>query len=215
MFRLVAPAGRQYLFQAHTAEELNSWLHAINYAATFKSANLRIRPLHAKRAAEPDSPTAAGSTSSDAASQARSRPHELGNGPPPCPQSPPLQAWGARRSLASSTSSTGASTDSTDITSPTEKPAPLLPSFVETTSSASNGLNVGEKPTSDDDRGEVTPRPLQDFGTPVPSADVDSLRPLGPTRAEILRVCLHRFCDFELFADRFELCRPALQSLRT
>ncbi|GAA6017397.1 hypothetical protein JCM11491_006643 [Sporobolomyces phaffii] len=45
VFRLVAPAGRQYLFQAHDPEELNSWLHAINYAASFKSANVRIRPI--------------------------------------------------------------------------------------------------------------------------------------------------------------------------
>lgn len=45
VFRLVAPAGRQYLFQAHNEEELNSWLSAINFAAAFKSANIRIRPL--------------------------------------------------------------------------------------------------------------------------------------------------------------------------
>ncbi|BGP41544.1 hypothetical protein JCM10449v2_005535 [Rhodotorula kratochvilovae] len=45
VFRLVAPAGRQYLFQAHDAAELNSWLHAINYAAAFKTAGLRIRAL--------------------------------------------------------------------------------------------------------------------------------------------------------------------------
>ncbi|GAA5933388.1 uncharacterized protein JCM15063_001302 [Sporobolomyces koalae] len=45
VFRLVAPAGRQYLFQAHDSEDLDSWLHAINYAASFKSANVRIRPL--------------------------------------------------------------------------------------------------------------------------------------------------------------------------
>ncbi|GAA5904147.1 hypothetical protein JCM6882_003959 [Rhodosporidiobolus microsporus] len=45
VFRLVAPAGRQYLFQAHNADDLNSWLHAINYAASFKTAGIRIRPL--------------------------------------------------------------------------------------------------------------------------------------------------------------------------
>ncbi|GAA6049100.1 hypothetical protein JCM3770_003886 [Rhodotorula araucariae] len=45
VFRLVAPAGRQYLFQAHDTTELNSWLHAINYAAAFKTAGLRIRAL--------------------------------------------------------------------------------------------------------------------------------------------------------------------------
>ena len=45
VFRLVAPAGRQYLFQAHDGEELNSWVHAINFAASFKSAGIKIRPL--------------------------------------------------------------------------------------------------------------------------------------------------------------------------
>ncbi|TKA55999.1 hypothetical protein B0A53_01702 [Rhodotorula sp. CCFEE 5036] len=45
VFRLIAPAGRQYLFQAHDGEELNSWVHAINFAASFKSAGLKIRPL--------------------------------------------------------------------------------------------------------------------------------------------------------------------------
>ncbi|GAA6053374.1 hypothetical protein NBRC10513_007240 [Rhodotorula toruloides] len=45
VFRLVAPAGRQYLFQAHNEDELNSWLSAINFSAAFKSANIRIRPL--------------------------------------------------------------------------------------------------------------------------------------------------------------------------
>ncbi|GAA5960793.1 hypothetical protein JCM3765_000819 [Sporobolomyces pararoseus] len=45
VFRLVAPAGRQYLFQAQDHEDLNSWLHAINYAASFKTAAIRIRPL--------------------------------------------------------------------------------------------------------------------------------------------------------------------------
>ncbi|GAA5990108.1 hypothetical protein JCM10908_005824 [Rhodotorula pacifica] len=46
VFRLIAPAGRQYLFQAHDPDELNSWLHAINFAASFKSAGIKIRPLH-------------------------------------------------------------------------------------------------------------------------------------------------------------------------
>ncbi|GAA5981393.1 hypothetical protein JCM11641_005305 [Rhodosporidiobolus odoratus] len=45
VFRLVAPAGRQYLFQAYDADNLNSWLHAINFAAAFKTANVRMRPL--------------------------------------------------------------------------------------------------------------------------------------------------------------------------
>ncbi|BGP25923.1 hypothetical protein JCM10295v2_004866 [Rhodotorula toruloides] len=45
VFRLVAPAGRQYLFQAHNEDELNSWLSAINFSAAFKTANIRIRPL--------------------------------------------------------------------------------------------------------------------------------------------------------------------------
>ncbi|KAK4699894.1 hypothetical protein P7C70_g6361, partial [Phenoliferia sp. Uapishka_3] len=52
VFRLVAPAGRQYLFQARDADDLNSWLAHINYAATFKSAGIRMRS--AKRS-EPSS----------------------------------------------------------------------------------------------------------------------------------------------------------------
>ncbi|KAM0786349.1 hypothetical protein ACM66B_001821 [Microbotryomycetes sp. NB124-2] len=52
VFRLVAPAGRQYLFQTTTKDELNSWLHAINYAASFKSAGLKLRPLASKSTTE-------------------------------------------------------------------------------------------------------------------------------------------------------------------
>ncbi|GAA5852443.1 hypothetical protein JCM8547_006785 [Rhodosporidiobolus lusitaniae] len=59
VFRLVAPAGRQYLFQANDADNLNSWMHAINYAAAFKSAGVRIRPLVPALASGASSPRAA------------------------------------------------------------------------------------------------------------------------------------------------------------
>ncbi|KAK4050285.1 hypothetical protein OIV83_003606 [Microbotryomycetes sp. JL201] len=52
VFRLVAPAGRQYLFQTTTKEELNSWLHAINYAASLKTAGIKLRPLAQKQSAD-------------------------------------------------------------------------------------------------------------------------------------------------------------------
>ncbi|KAL8276511.1 hypothetical protein RQP46_011112 [Phenoliferia psychrophenolica] len=47
VFRLVAPFGRQYLFQARDADDLNSWLAHINYAASFKTAGIRMRALAA------------------------------------------------------------------------------------------------------------------------------------------------------------------------
>ncbi|SCV74862.1 BQ2448_7891 [Microbotryum intermedium] len=43
VFRLIAPGGRQYLFQAASSDNLNAWMHAINYAAAFKSAGVRMR----------------------------------------------------------------------------------------------------------------------------------------------------------------------------
>ncbi|KDE06376.1 hypothetical protein MVLG_03284 [Microbotryum lychnidis-dioicae p1A1 Lamole] len=43
VFRLIAHGGRQYLFQAASSENLNAWMHAINYAAAFKSAGVRMR----------------------------------------------------------------------------------------------------------------------------------------------------------------------------
>ena len=45
VFRLVAPFGRQYLFQARDADDLNAWLAHINYAASFKTAGIRMRSL--------------------------------------------------------------------------------------------------------------------------------------------------------------------------
>ncbi|KAK4051990.1 hypothetical protein OIO90_004520 [Microbotryomycetes sp. JL221] len=57
VFRLVAPGGREYLFQTSTKEELNSWLHAINYAASFKSAGVRMRAHGQRRTNEQMSPS--------------------------------------------------------------------------------------------------------------------------------------------------------------
>ena len=43
--RLVIPDGRHYLLQAKDEQEMNSWISCINYAATFKTAGVRMRSL--------------------------------------------------------------------------------------------------------------------------------------------------------------------------
>ncbi|CAG8821298.1 40432_t:CDS:2, partial [Gigaspora margarita] len=45
VFRLVCPKGHQYLFQAENEEEMNDWISKINYAATFKTAGLKMRNI--------------------------------------------------------------------------------------------------------------------------------------------------------------------------
>ncbi|CAG8831464.1 24194_t:CDS:2, partial [Cetraspora pellucida] len=45
VFRLVCPKGHQYLFQAENEAEMNDWISKINYAATFKTAGLKMRNL--------------------------------------------------------------------------------------------------------------------------------------------------------------------------
>jgi hypothetical protein len=57
-FTLVGPNGRQYLLQAENEEDMNSWIAAINWAASFKSTGIRMRP--------------AASSSSDSRSHSRS-----------------------------------------------------------------------------------------------------------------------------------------------
>jgi hypothetical protein len=46
VFRLVCPKGHQYLFQAENEDEMNDWIAKINYAATFKSAGLKMRNIN-------------------------------------------------------------------------------------------------------------------------------------------------------------------------
>lgn len=43
---MIAPAGRQYLFQATSEKDLNSWLAFINFAASFKTGNIRMRSIN-------------------------------------------------------------------------------------------------------------------------------------------------------------------------
>jgi len=44
-FRFVMQDGRQFLLQSSTEQELNEWISRINYASTFKTAGVRMRPL--------------------------------------------------------------------------------------------------------------------------------------------------------------------------
>ncbi|CAG8558064.1 479_t:CDS:2, partial [Racocetra persica] len=45
VFRLVCPKGHQYLFKAENEDEMNDWISKINYAATFKTAGLKMRNI--------------------------------------------------------------------------------------------------------------------------------------------------------------------------
>ncbi|KAF9535866.1 hypothetical protein CPB83DRAFT_753632, partial [Crepidotus variabilis] len=44
-FRFVLPDGRHLLLQASDDDEMNQWIARINYASTFKTAGVRMRPL--------------------------------------------------------------------------------------------------------------------------------------------------------------------------
>lgn len=44
VFRLVL-ARRQYLFHTYNAADLNSWIAHVNFAATYKTAGIKMRPL--------------------------------------------------------------------------------------------------------------------------------------------------------------------------
>src|SRR5688572_22878968 len=46
VFRLVCLKGHQYLLQAESEDEMNYWIAKINYAATFKSAVLKMRNIN-------------------------------------------------------------------------------------------------------------------------------------------------------------------------
>lgn len=163
VFRLVAPAGRQYLFQAHTAEELNSWLHAINYAAAFKSANLRVRPLGpTKRILDPTT-------------AARNEPEEfIPSGqqmrPGSRPPSPPLQAWESRSGPTS--------------------PDPLgeyrgdRDSVLESAQLLQDDCTTPLAETTTD----ATPRPVPAFLSSTPRPEGDFLSPSVPSRMDQLRV---------------------------
>ncbi|GAA6032196.1 hypothetical protein JCM8097_007120 [Rhodosporidiobolus ruineniae] len=146
VFRLVAPAGRQYLFQAHDADNLNSWLHAINYAAAFKSANVRIRPL------VPVLPSAPASTAS--ASSVRSSPRAASPRfpPPPAPLAglpQPKADVQARDRLGSTASSTADFSPRGSLATSGDEDETLQPTSLDAvTSAASNGDGDASLPRS-------------------------------------------------------------------
>ncbi|RUP47937.1 hypothetical protein BC936DRAFT_145158 [Jimgerdemannia flammicorona] len=45
-FRLIAGDGQQFMFRAESEEEMNDWIGKINYAATFKTAGVKLRAAH-------------------------------------------------------------------------------------------------------------------------------------------------------------------------
>ncbi|KAK0465410.1 uncharacterized protein EV420DRAFT_1514239 [Desarmillaria tabescens] len=49
VFRFVMHDGRQFLLQASDDKDLNEWISRINYASSFKSAGVRIRPMGMSR----------------------------------------------------------------------------------------------------------------------------------------------------------------------
>lgn len=186
VFRLVAPAGRQYLFQAHNAEDLNSWLHAINYAASFKSANVRIRPLQPPTLrSSTNSPVPASPAMSTSSTQSVS--------------SPPRMAWGSTvGSLASNATSIETESrkgsvamdfreDSAATVRPNFSPAPITSSIA-----ASEDITLPrdlhealESHRSESISSISSAKPLPDLPhTPFPPP----LVPIVNTRADILRV---------------------------
>ena len=45
VFRLLAAKGRQYLVQAQNEDDMNDWIHKINFCACFRTVNIKIRGL--------------------------------------------------------------------------------------------------------------------------------------------------------------------------
>ena len=45
VFRLLAAKGRQYLVQAQSEDDMNDWIHKINFCASFRTSNIKIRGL--------------------------------------------------------------------------------------------------------------------------------------------------------------------------
>ncbi|ORY63679.1 hypothetical protein BCR35DRAFT_187937 [Leucosporidium creatinivorum] len=212
VFRLVAPAGRQYLFQAQTPSDLNSWLHAINYAASFKSANLRMRGLAPKPRSSDPPPTSVPSSPLPPAM--------------PTPQSPTPQAWGTLGSLASSTSSTATngSTAPADVPptahhnlSPVSEEDPSLPASLREALRADEEQKRKEKANGEGDPVvELASMAMKDGAevekdggeerrsSPAPPGQ-EAFKPLGPTRAELLRA------KIAALEDEIRAAKSALQ----
>ncbi|SNX81458.1 uncharacterized protein MEPE_00163 [Melanopsichium pennsylvanicum] len=45
VFRLLAAKGRQYLVQTQSEDDMNDWIHKINFCASFRTSNIKIRGL--------------------------------------------------------------------------------------------------------------------------------------------------------------------------
>lgn len=45
VFRLLGAKGRQYLVQAQSENDMNDWIHKINFCASFRTSNIKIRGL--------------------------------------------------------------------------------------------------------------------------------------------------------------------------
>ncbi|GAA5997840.1 hypothetical protein JCM5350_002746, partial [Sporobolomyces pararoseus] len=178
VFRLVAPAGRQYLFQAQDHEDLNSWLHAINYAASFKSANIRIRPLQpptlrpATTSPIPSSPALSTTSSSSFR-----------------PQSP--MSWNSTTVLAASSSSPVIAPPRSDLVIPGEQKE----SASQTRPAEEPRLQNGEAPLgvpagSGEEVSTISSLEHEDVRrlvTSKPLPDLPDTTPIVNSRADILR----------------------------
>lgn len=166
VFRLVAPAGRQYLFQARDLADLNSWIHAINYAASFKTSGIRMRGLNGKP------------RSSDTSS------------PPPQSPVPSVMAWGPVPSLASSTSTPGGN----DTPLPEGTSHPLSPVTEEDTTlpaSLRDALRASRPSGESADSGYARGSEEMKLSLSSPGMESDAFAralPSPSSRAELLRV---------------------------
>ncbi|GAA5902153.1 hypothetical protein JCM8208_002490 [Rhodotorula glutinis] len=193
VFRLVAPGGRQYLFQAHDVAELNSWLHAINYAAAFKTAGLRIRATlqhpPSLSSSQRTTPAPASPRYSAFASVSLAK---SANGHPDLPPAPSrLVRSEALGSLASSVGSMSAkgslAAEDEDLTigpstaSGGHGDALVLPVSLQQ-ALAANGANGSSAPDDDD-------VPLAELATPRPPDRpfTSPSTPTLPARADLLR----------------------------
>ena len=221
VFRLVAPGGRQYLFQAHDVAELNSWLHAINYAAAFKTAGLRIRATlqhpPSLSSSQRTTPAPASPRYSAFASVSLSK---SANGHPDLPPAPARlvrsEALGSLASSAGSVSAKGslAAEDEDPTIGPSTAPnggggghgdTLVLPVSLQQ-ALAANGAN-GSSATDDDDV------PLAELATPRPpdrAAFTSPPTPTLPARADLLRVRLAFSSSFQ----RSSTCTDSLPLAR-
>ncbi|GAA5932947.1 hypothetical protein JCM3775_005272 [Rhodotorula graminis] len=212
VFRLVAPGGRQYLFQAHDVAELNSWLHAINYAAAFKTAGLRIRSTLQQppslSASQRTTPAPASPRFSAFASVSLSK---STNGHPDLPPAPSRlvrsEAFGSLASSAGSVSAKGSLVaededltigPSTSSNGGGHGDTLVLPVSLQQALAAygANGADGSSAPDDDD-------VPLAELATPRPPdrAFTSPSAPTTPARADLLRARIKQL-DAEIRAAK-------------